>query len=111
MKNNTNKYLIIATVAVVAIYAINKYLKRIPKPLDSDAYSGLNMNMVLSKGSTGDEVVELQRILVNQYDADLGYTGANKDGVDGEFGGMTEKALLDAKGVKQISLKQLITKK
>jgi hypothetical protein len=53
----------------------------------------------------------LQRILVNQYGASLGFTGADKDGVDGQFGSMTEKALFDAKGVKEISLKQLITNK
>ena len=57
------------------------------------------------------EVAELQRILVNQYGADLGFTGAEKDGIDGDFGSLTEKALLKAKGVKQISLKQIITKK
>lgn len=111
MKDNTNKYLIIATVAVVAIYGLSKYLKSVPKPLDSDAYAGLNLDMPLSKGSTGDEVAELQRILVNQYNADLGYTGVNQDGVDGQFGSLTEKALVNAKGVKEISLKQLITKK
>ena len=82
-----------------------------PKAINSDAYAGLNMNVVLSKGSTGDEVSELQRVLINQYDADLGYSGGNKDGIDGEFGSMTEKALLDAKGVKEISLKQLLTNK
>jgi hypothetical protein len=34
-----------------------------------------------------------------------------RDGIDGEFGSLTEKALFDAKGVKKISLKQLITSK
>jgi hypothetical protein len=57
------------------------------------------------------EVAELQRILANQYGADLGFTGAEKNGIDGDFGSMTEKALLKAKGVKEISLKQIITKK
>ena len=111
MKDNTNKYLIIGAVAVVVAWGINKWLKSMPKPINSDAYAGLDMNTVLSKGSTGDEVSELQRILVNQYGADLGYTGGNKDGVDGQFGSLTEKALLDAKGVKQISLKQILTSK
>lgn len=111
MKDNTNKYLIIGAVAVVVIFALNKWIKSMPKPINSEDFAGLNMDTVLSKGSTGDEVSELQRILVNQYGADLGYTGGNKDGVDGQFGSLTEKALLDAKGVKEISLKQLLTKK
>lgn len=107
----TKKYLIIGGVALVIIVAINKWLKSMPKAINSDAYAGLNMDMVLSKGSTGDEVSELQRVLINQYGADLGYSGGNKDGIDGQFGSMTEKALLDAKGVKEISLKQLLTNK
>ena len=107
----TKKYLIIGGVALVVIYGINKWLKKMPKAINSDAYAGLDLNTVLSKGSTGDEVSVLQRVLINQYGADLGYSGANKDGIDGEFGSMTEKALLDAKGVKEISLKQLLTNK
>lgn len=108
MKDNTNKYLIIGAVAVVVVWGINKWLKSMPQTINSDAYAGLNLNTILSKGSTGDEVSELQRILINQYGADLGYTGANKDGIDGEFGSATEKSLLNAKGVKQISLKELL---
>ena len=111
MKDNTNKYLIIGAVAVVVAWGINKWLKSMPKPINSDAYAGLNMDMVLSKGSTGDEVAELQKILINQYGADLGYSGGNKDGVDSQFGTMTENALLQAIGVKQISLKQILTNK
>lgn len=111
MKDNASKYLFIGAVAITVIYAINKYFKSVPKPISSDAYAGLNLDMVLSKGSTGDEVAELQKILINQYGADLGYSGGNKDGVDSQFGTMTEKALLQAKGVKQISLKQILTNK
>ena len=111
MNPNTKKYLIIGGVALVIIVAINKWLKSMPTSINADAYAGLDLNTVLSKGSTGDEVSELQRILVNQYGADLGYTGGNKDGVDGQFGSLTEKALLDAKGVKEISLKQLLINK
>jgi hypothetical protein len=91
--------------------ALNKWIKSIPKPINSDAYAGLELDKVLSKGSTGDEVFELQKILVNQYGASLGFTGFDKDGIDGEFGGLTEKALSDAKGVKQITLRQIITSK
>lgn len=111
MKDNTNKYLIIGLVAVVVALAIDKWLKSMPKPIGSDEYSDLNLDMVLSKGSVGDEVSELQKILINQYGADLGYSGVEKNGIDGQFGSMTENALLKAKGVKQISLKQLLTKK
>ena len=111
MKDNTNKYLIIGLVAVVVALGIDKWLKSKPKPISSDEYSDLNLDMVLSKGSTGNEVSELQKILINQYGADLGYSGAEKNGVDGQFGLMTENALLKAKGVKQISLKQLLTNK
>jgi hypothetical protein len=111
MKNNTNKYLTIGVVAIAVAWGLNKWIKSMPKPINSVDYGNLNIDTVLSKGSTGDEVAELQRILVNQYGASLGFTGADKDGVDGQFGSMTETALFDAKGVKEISLKQLITNK
>jgi len=110
MKENSKKYWIIGTIAVVVFIGLNKWLKSLPKPINSDEFAGLDMDKVLSKGSTGDEVYELQRILINQYGADLGYTGFDKDGIDGQFGGATEKALLNSKGVKQISLRQLLTK-
>jgi hypothetical protein len=111
MKDNTNKYLIMGLVAIAVVYAIDKYLKSRPKPIDSDSYSDLDLNTILSKGSKGAEVSELQRILVDQYGADLGYSGVEKNGIDGDFGSMTEKALLEAKGVKSISLKEILTKK
>jgi hypothetical protein len=111
MLKNKNTFLIAGVVVLVGGFVINKWLKSMPKPINSDAYAGLNLDMVLSKGSNGSEVAELQRILVNQYNADLGFTGGDKDGIDGDFGSMTEKALLKAKGVKQISLKQIITQK
>jgi hypothetical protein len=111
MKNNPNKYLIIGLVAIAVVYAIDRYLKSFPKPINSDAYSDLDLNAILSKGSTGDEVSELQRILVNQYGANLGLSGAERNGIDGDFGSMTENALSQAKGVKLISLKQILTNK
>jgi len=109
MNEKTKKYLIISGVALVIIVAINKWLKSMPKAINSDAYAGLNMDVVLSKGSTGDEVSELQRILIEQYGADLG--GAENNGIDGDFGSRTENALSQAKGVKSISLKQILTNK
>jgi len=111
MLKNKNTLLIAGVVILVGGFAINKWLKSMPKPINSDAYSDLDLDMVLAKGSNGMEVAELQRILANQYGADLGFTGVEKNGIDGDFGNMTEKALLKAKGVKQISLKEIITKK
>lgn len=110
MNPNTKKYLIIGFVLVV-IVGLNKWLKKMPTAINSDAYAGLDLDTVLSKGSTGDEVSVLQKLLIDKYNADLGFSGAEKNGVDGEFGGMTEKALLDAKKVKQISLRELLKNK
>lgn len=56
---------------------------------------------VLSNGSTGSDVCELQRILVS-LGYDLGAYGANKDGVDGSYGSKTVaavKAYQTAKGI------------
>ena len=111
MKDKTNKYILIGLGIIVVVWGIDKYLKSKPKPINADAYSDLDLNAVLSKGSTGNEVAELQRILIDQYGADLGYSGAEKNGIDGQFGSMTEKALIEAKGVKSISLKQILTNK
>ena len=108
MIKSKNKLLIAGVILLVVGWGINKWLKSMPKKINSDAYSDLDLDMVLSKGSNGMEVAELQRILTNQYGADLGFTGVEKDGIDGDFGNMTEKALLKAKGVKEISLKQLL---
>lgn len=107
----TKKYLIIGGVALAVILVINSILKKLPKAINSDAYAGLEINTILSKGSTGDEVSILQKLLIDKFNADLGFSGAEKNGVDGEFGTLTEKALFDAKGVKEISLKQILTSK
>lgn len=111
MKDKLEKYLLIGVGVIVAVVVIDKLMKRFTKPAIPEAYSKLNMDLVLAKGSTGDEVVELQRILVDKYGADLGFTGVDKNGVDGQFGSLTEKALFDNLKVKQISLKELLTKK
>ena len=111
MKDKTNKYLLIGLGIIAVVWGIDKYLKSKPKPINSDAYSDLDLNAVLSKGSTGAEVMELQKILVDQYGADLGYSGVEKNGIDGDFGSITEKALIEAKGVKEISLKKILTNK
>ena len=110
MKDKLGKYLLVGVGVVVAVVVIDKLIKRVSKPAIPEGYSDLNMDMILSKGSTGDEVAELQRILFDNYGANLGLTGVDKNGVDGQFGSLTEKALFDNLGVKEISLKQLITK-
>jgi hypothetical protein len=103
--DNKNKMIWISLGAILlGLVVVSKWLKNMPSNVNLDS---LNLDLVLSKGSTGDEVAELQRVLVNKYGADLGYSGAEKNGVDGEFGSMTEKALLEAKGVKKISLNAL----
>ena len=48
---------------------------------------------LLKKGSKGDDVAHLQRILVNDMGYDLGDYGDNKDGVDGDYGDKTVKAV------------------
>lgn len=103
--DNKNKMIWISLGAILlGLVVVSKWLKNMPSNVNLDS---LNLDLVLSKGSTGDEVAELQRVLVNKYGADLGYSGAEKNGVDGEFGSMTEKALLEAKGVKKINLNAL----
>ena len=111
MKDKLGKYLLVGVGVVVAVVVLDKLIKRVSKPAIPEGYSDLNMDLVLAKGSTGDEVAELQRILFDNYGANLGLTGVDKNGIDGQFGSLTEKALFDNLGVKQISLKQLITKK
>ena len=59
-----------------------------PKINTSTSASGLP----LKRNSRGDMVKQLQRFLVAEG-YDIGIFGANKDGVDGVFGMMTEKAV------------------
>jgi hypothetical protein len=102
------KYLIIGGVIVLGIYLMSKWLHSLPKPQPADLQAEtLDEEKVLKKGSQGAEVVELQRILLKDYSADLGKTGVNEDGIDGDFGTRTEVALMKAKKVKEIALKDL----
>lgn len=87
---------------------MNKWLKSLPKPQPFDLQAEtLDEQKVLKKGSKGAEVVELQRVLLKDYSANLGKTGVNEDGIDGDFGILTETALMKAKNVKEIALKDL----
>lgn len=48
----------------------------------------------LKRGSKGENVKKLQRFLVAEG-YNIGDFGINKDGVDGDFGSLTEKAVLE----------------
>ena len=102
------KYLIIGGAIVLGVYLISKWLHSMPKSENTDLQSpDLDEEKVLKKGSQGAEVSELQRVLKKDYNANLGDTGVNKDGIDGDFGLLTEVALKKAKNVTEISLKEL----
>lgn len=102
------KYLLIAGAVVLGVYIVSKWLHSLPKPLPADLQSDtLDRNKLLYKGSKGAEVSELQRILKKDFNAELGDTGINKDGIDGDFGLITQVALKKAKGVEEITLNDL----
>jgi len=107
-KKHTFNYIIGGLMAVAVFYAINNWLKNMKKPtMDEQGESFLDTSLVLTKGMQEPEVAELQRILKTKYKANLGNFGDKKDGIDGIFGTVTENALIKAKGVKQIALKDL----
>ena len=88
--------------AVIALY----YLSRNKNPQID--VSALNKDLVLTKGSTGAEVLELQRqIKIKKSSANLGDTGENHDGLDGNFGELTSIAIKNLTGLSSITLKQL----
>jgi hypothetical protein len=102
------KYLLIGGAVILGVFLIKKWLHSLPKPLPADLQSdSLDKNRLLKKGMDGAEVSELQRILIKDYNANLGDTGVNKDGIDGDFGLLTEVALKSAKNVTEIKLKDL----
>jgi hypothetical protein len=102
------KYLVIGGAIIVVVIILNKWLHNLPKPLPADLQvDSLDRTKQLYKGSKGAEVSELQRILKKDYNAILGTSGINKDGIDGDFGLITEVALKKAKGVKEITLNDL----
>jgi hypothetical protein len=103
------KYLIIGGAVILGVYLVSKWLHSMPKPENTDlpTLPTLDEEKVLKKGSQGIEVSELQRVLKKDFNAILGDTGANKDGIDGDFGLLTEVALMKAKNVKEIALKDL----
>jgi hypothetical protein len=102
--NKTTKNILIGVAVLGALYVANRLYKRLSKP-SAEQLSLLDENLTLAKGSKGAEVFELQRILKDELGYDLGTFGADGDGIDGDFGTMTEKALFQAKGVNKITLK------
>jgi hypothetical protein len=102
--NKTTKNILIGVAVLGALYLANRLYKRLSKP-SAEQLSLLDENLILAKGSKGAEVFELQRILKDELGYDLGTFGADGDGIDGDFGTMTEKALFQAKGVNKITLK------
>jgi hypothetical protein len=102
--NKTTKNILIGVAVLGALYLANRLYKRLSKP-SAEQLSLLDENLILAKGSKGAEVFELQRILKDDLGYDLGSTGVDNDGIDGIFGSVTEKALFQAKGVKEITLK------
>lgn len=67
--------------------------------------NNLDGNKILKSGSRGVEVAALQMALKAEGQ-ELGTYGPNKDGIDGVFGPATEKALMNVRGVKEITLNQ-----
>jgi hypothetical protein len=102
--NKTTKNILIGVAVLGALYVANRLYKRLSKP-SAEQLSLLDENLILAKGSKGAEVMELQRILKDELGYELGSTGVDNDGIDGDFGTMTEKALFQAKGVNKITLK------
>lgn len=102
--NKTTKNVLIGASVLAVLYLANRAYKKLSKP-SAEQLSLLNEDLVLSKGSTGAEVFELQRILKDELGYDLGSTGVDNDGIDGIFGSLTEDALFKAKKVKQIKLR------
>jgi hypothetical protein len=102
--NKTTKNIFIGIGVLAGLFLVGRIFQRLRKP-STEQLSMLDENLLLQKGSTGAEVVELQRILKDEMGYDLGTFGADGDGIDGDFGTMTENALFKAKGVKQITLK------
>jgi len=108
-KKHLGTYAVVGLVLLGIGLAVNKWLKGMKQPVldNQGGESFLDTSLVLKSGMEQPEVAELQRILKTKYKADLGTFGDNKDGIDGIFGTVTENALVKAKGVKTITLKDL----
>lgn len=95
--------------ALVIIYLLNQ--RRIKRAYAQIVTGGndpanpptINPDKVLKRGSVGAEVFELQKLLVADGQ-NIGTTGKDKNGVDGDFGPKTEAGLMTLTGKKQITL-------
>ena len=65
----------------------------------------------LKRGMKGDDVAELQNILVHTLGYDLGTYGTKKDGVDGDFGAKCEAAVKDFQAKKGLTADGIYGKK
>ena len=119
-KNNTPK-IIAGIVAIVGVYFIYKYIRDTRKPkkdkkddTKDDGTSTIPTSIYpIKKGSKGNKVKELQKLLL-QIDP----TSLPKYGADGDFGSETEAALDKILGKKSIDsaddlikLKQILQRK
>jgi hypothetical protein len=100
------EHIILASLGVAALGAfllLNKknedVVEEQAEPTSQPVYVKLDKDLILKRGMQGYEVKELQRLL-----------GLSKSDQDGVFGGGTETALLNKKGVKSITLNQFPTK-
>jgi peptidoglycan hydrolase-like protein with peptidoglycan-binding domain len=106
MNATTKKYLTIGAVIILGAYLVKYAIKKFKQP-SAEQEEMLDKSITLQKGSTGSEVAELQRILKYDFGKNIGFTGVDKDGVDGDFGNLTETALMEVKGVKKITLNEM----
>jgi len=106
MNGTTKKYLTIGAVIILGAYLVKYAIKKFKQP-SAEQEAMLDKTLTLEKGSTGSEVAELQRILKYDFGKNIGFTGVDKDGVDGDFGNLTETALMEVKGVKKITLNEM----
>jgi peptidoglycan hydrolase-like protein with peptidoglycan-binding domain len=110
MTKTTKKILLGVGTVILVVYLYGVLNKMLRKP-SQEKLNLLDMDLVLEKGSKGSEVAELQRILKDELGLDVGTSGTEGDGIDGDFGTMTENALFQAKGVKKITLKDMYNEK
>jgi hypothetical protein len=129
MKNNNTLLLIGGALLALAgaSYALFKFVKKNPNfttqapegtsydntsngssKLQPELIQGLNYDLVLKLGSKNNEVKELQRLLIQNHNVNLGTTGENKDGADGVFGAKTQAALLATKAVATTTLNKFL---
>lgn len=93
--DSTPKKLVVAgALVVIGAILIGKWLHSLPKPVNPYLPAEANNDLKLSKGMRGLEVGLLQKQLGGLV-------------VDGIFGQKTEDKLMQVKGVKEITLKEL----